>query len=196
MDYPMKSTPTEAPILDILQKRWSSLAFDPRPLGSEAIASLFEAARWAPSCYGDQPWAYIYAEKSDPMREAMESLLMEGNVWAKNAGLLIVGFGRKTFKRNDKPNDYHLYDLGAATMQLVLEATSRGLCTHQMGGFQKEKANAALDVPDIYAPGSMIDVGHPADPSKLSEALLAREKSARSRNSIDSFAFRGTFKNT
>lgn len=194
MNYPMKSAPAEAPILDILQKRWSSLAFDPRPLGKEAIASLFEAARWAPSCYGDQPWVYVYAEKSDPMREAMENLLMEGNSWAKNAGLLIVGFGRKTFKRNDKPNDYHLYDLGAATMQLVLEATSRGLCTHQMGGFQKEKANAALDVPDIYAPGSMIAVGHPTDPSSLPETLLAREQSARSRNSVDSFAFRGKWK--
>ncbi len=196
MNYPMKPTPTEAPILDILQKRWSSLAFDPRPLGKETIASLFEAVRWTPSCYGDQPWAYVYAEKGDPMREAMEGLLMEGNSWAKNAGLLIVGFGRRTLRRNEKPNDYHLYDLGAATMQLVLEATSRRLCTHQMGGFQKEKANTLLDVPEIYVPGSMIAVGHPTDPLKLPEALLTREKSPRARNSIDSFAFRGTFKNT
>lgn len=194
MEYQLKPTPTDAPILEMISKRWSSVSFDPTPLGKETIESLFEAARWAPSCFGDQPWAYVYAEKGDPMREAMEELLMEGNAWAKNAGLLIVGFGRKTFRRNEKPNDYHLYDLGAATIQLVLEATSRGLSSHQMGGFQKEKANVLLGVPQEYAVGSMIAIGHPADPKTLSEALLAREQSARQRNPQSSFAFRGSFK--
>ena len=32
----------------------------------EALRSLFEAARWAPSSNNEQPWAFIVATKDDP----------------------------------------------------------------------------------------------------------------------------------
>ena len=196
MNSQNKPTPVDAPIHDILQKRWSSVCFDSTPIDATTIKSLFEAARWAPSCYGDQPWVYVYAAKGDVMRDTIEGMLSEGNAWAKNAGLLIVGFARKTLRKNGKPNDYRLYDLGAASLQLVLEATTHGLCSHQMAGFSKDKVSALLGVPDDYEPGAMIAIGHPGDPTKLSEALLAREKSPRSRNPQESFAFRGKWSET
>ncbi len=191
MHYHDKLTPTDAPILDIIQKRWSSLAFEPIQLKEEEIRSLFEAARWAQSSYNEQPWRYMYAAKGDADRETLESLLAEGNSWAKSAGLLIISFAKKTFARNGTQNRHAMHDLGAASALITLQATSMGLNSHQMAGFDVAHANKALGVPTDFEPGSMMAIGHPADPAVLSEALQERERAPRSRNPQGSFAFRG-----
>ncbi len=191
MEYHAKPTPTDAPILDIIEKRWSSLAFEPAPLKEEMIKSLFEAARWAQSSYNEQPWRYIYASKGDKDREALESLIVEGNNWAKNAGLLIISFTKKTFARNGTPNRHSMHDLGAASALLTLQATSMGLNSHQMAGFDAAGANKALGVPADFEPGSMIAIGYPAAPAVLSEALQERERAPRQRNPQENFVMKG-----
>jgi len=188
LPYPKKDTPTDAPILDIITKRWSSIAFDPTPLSTEHIASLFEATRWAPSSYGEQPWRYIYAAKGDASRETLENLLVEGNSWAKNAGLLILSFAKKNYEKNGKPNKHFFHDTGAATFALTLQATDMGLSSHQMGGFYADKANEELGVPEDFEPCSMIAIGYPGDPDSLSDDLQQREAMPRTRLSSSQIA--------
>ena len=51
-----KHADTAAPIHDLMATRWSGRAFDgSRLLAAEQVTALLEAARWSPSCYGDQP---------------------------------------------------------------------------------------------------------------------------------------------
>jgi len=53
--------------------------------------SLFEAARWAPSSYNNQPWRFIYAERDSEYWDAFLSLLVPFNkAWAQHAGVLII----------------------------------------------------------------------------------------------------------
>jgi nitroreductase len=55
---------------------------------------LFEAARWAPSSYNNQPWRFIYAKRDTQYWK----LLVEGNkAWAQNASVLIVVIARRNF---------------------------------------------------------------------------------------------------
>jgi len=193
MKYPAKPAKAEAPILDVIANRWSPVIFDAAPLSPEQIASLFEAARFAASSYNEQPWRYVYAGKKDTGREALESLLAEGNTWAKNAGLLILSFTRKEFLKNGKPNRHYFHDLGAASATLTLQATSMGLISHQMAGFAVDKANGVLAVPDDFEPGSMIAIGYAGDPANFPEEMQLRDESPRVRNPRETFAFRGTF---
>ena len=58
--------------------RWSPRAFEPTPLTQTQIDSLFEAARWAPSCFNAQPWLFIYAASAAD-RERFMPALGEGN---------------------------------------------------------------------------------------------------------------------
>lgn len=51
------------PVHELLTKRWSPYSFDVRSVTDEDLRSLFEAARWAPSSYNEQPWNYIVAKK-------------------------------------------------------------------------------------------------------------------------------------
>ncbi len=189
---PEKPAVTDLPVLDVIKRRWSPLAFSPEPIELENIAALFEAARWAPSSYNEQPWHYLYATKDDgEQRTRLESLLAEGNAWAKDAYMLIISFTKKTFARNGKENRHAMHDLGAASVSITLQACHMGLMTHQMAGFDVEHANKVLGVPADFLPGSMMAVGYPGDPAKLTPDLLAREQAPRARKEQQTFVFHG-----
>ncbi|OGJ59526.1 hypothetical protein A2881_01415 [Candidatus Peribacteria bacterium RIFCSPHIGHO2_01_FULL_55_13] len=192
---PQKPAPAAQPILQPMIDRWSPLAFSDRAVEAEKIATFFEAARWAPSNYNEQPWRYVYALKEDgAFREKLEGLLVPGNAWAKNAGVLAISFGKKTFVKNGKENNWNLHDVGAASSYLVLQLSSLGLVGHQMSGYDKANANAVLEVPEDFEPGSMIAIGYPGDHASLSEDLQKREEGPRTRNLVQEFAFRAAWK--
>src|SRR5262249_19731535 len=85
---------------------WSPYAFADRPVSKEDLRSLFEAARWAPSSYNEQPWSYLIATKDEPAQfERVLSCLVEANqAWAKAAPVLGLGCTSLLFKLNGKPN--------------------------------------------------------------------------------------------
>ena len=194
MDYPSKPAPTDKPILEAITKRWSPLAFSNQPVEQEKIETLFEAARWAPSSYNEQPWRYIYAVKEGEGREKLESLLVEGNSWAKEAGVLLISFASMNFKKNDKDNRHGMHDTGCSSGYMVLQLESLGLVGHQMAGFDFENANSVLGVPEQFVPGSMMAIGYPGDPSVLDEKLKEREDGERVRIPMSEFAFQGSWK--
>ncbi|MGB8766569.1 MAG: nitroreductase family protein, partial [Nitrososphaeraceae archaeon] len=49
------------PINPLILNRWSPRSMTGETLNDDDIMSLFEAARWAPSSYNNQPWRFIYA---------------------------------------------------------------------------------------------------------------------------------------
>src|SRR5436853_678799 len=63
---PDKKAMPDFPIQEVLAKRWSPYAFADKPVSPADLCSLFEAARWAPSSYNEQPWSYIVATKDQP----------------------------------------------------------------------------------------------------------------------------------
>ena len=138
----VKRATTDHPVHEMIASRWSPYAFADRKVGREDLRSIFEAARWAPSSYNEQPWSYIVATKDDPGEyERLLSCLVEANQgWANAAPVLALGIARTLFTRNDKPNAAAKHDLGAASAHLTFEATSRGLSVHQMIGIVPERA--------------------------------------------------------
>jgi nitroreductase len=76
-----KKASTDHPIHELLAARWSPYAFEDRSVAEADLRSLFEAARWAPSSYNEQPWSYIVARKEDPEEFGkLVSCLVEGNL--------------------------------------------------------------------------------------------------------------------
>ena len=193
--YPHKPAVTDNPIINEIRERWSSRAFSNEPVEEEKIRTLFEAARWAPSSSNLQEWHYLYATKVDADdRAKLESLLEQGNAWAKNASVLLIGFAQSKRKRSDgtmTDNPYALYDMGAATGYLALQCVPLGLMGHQMAGFDRAHANEVLGVPKDFLPASMMAIGYPGDVSILSAELQEREKAPRKRKEQKEFVFRG-----
>lgn len=165
------------PINPLILNRWSPRAMTGEDLDNEEIMSLFEAARWAPSSYNNQPWRFIYAKRNTEHWERMFSLLAEGNKsWAKNSALLVVVISRKNFEFNEKPARTHQFDAGSAWENLALEAFSRGLVAHGMQGFNYDKARIDLIIPDDFEVMAMIAIGKKGSRESLPPELQEKEK--------------------
>ena len=163
---------TETQVDSIFIERWSPRSYLEENISDQDLFSLFEAARWAPSCYNEQPWKFLYA-KNPHDKEIFLSLLVEQNKsWAKHAPILLFVIAKKNFDRNKKPNDWATFDAGAAWMSFALQARNKGLYTHAMAGFNKEKAYDVLKVPkESYEIIAAIALGKKGEPSQLADGL-------------------------
>ena len=166
----------EYEIDDMFIQRWSPRAFSSKPVEQEKIKTLFEASRWAPSCYNDQPWLFLYATKEEDLKKFRSILVEQNQRWANHAPVLAFVFARKNFTFNGKPNRWSEFDAGSAWMSLAFQANKLGLYTHGMAGFNEELAYELLNVsPDEYKAMAAIAVGYMGDKSELPEDLQERE---------------------
>jgi hypothetical protein len=68
----------------LIINRWSPRSMTGEELRDEDLMSLFEAARWAPSCANAQPWRFIYATRNAEEWNTLFNLLEDFNkIWAK-----------------------------------------------------------------------------------------------------------------
>jgi len=192
-----KRAPTDFPVHDFIAERWSPRAFSDKPVAPDVLQSLFEAARWAPSSSNEQPWAYIAATMDDAENFAkLVSVLVPSNVtWAQHAPVLALAVAELAFAKSGTPNRNAQYDVGSASAWLTVEATSRGLFVHQMGGFDHDKARQVFEIPTGWEPIAAIAIGYPGDPDSLPQPLRDREVAPRTRKPISQFVMSGSWKN-
>ena len=194
-----KPANTSVPINRNIAARWSGRAFDPaRNLDREQVAALLEAARWAPSCFGDQPWRYIVCNRNtdtDAWKRAL-SCLSEGNQgWAQHAPLLMLAIAAGNFSKNDRANRWAQYDTGAASMNLCIQATDMGLMVHQMGGFDSDMSKRMFRIPGEFTPMAMLAVGYQLPLEKIDTEKQEREFAERYRNPLSDNFYSGNFGN-
>lgn len=181
-------------VLDLIKDRWSPRAMSGEPISDSDLMSLFEAARWAPSSYNNQPWRFIFAKRETISWQKLFDLLVPFNQeWCKNGAVLILAISHKNFEFNNKPSRTHSLDTGAATENLALQGFSMGLVIHGMEGFDYDKARKELNIPDDYDIEAMYVIGKPGPIEVLSEKLREREVQS-DRKSVEEIIFEGIFK--
>ncbi len=164
------------PINEIFLDRWSPRAMSGGTIPEEELMILFEAARWAPSSYNNQPWRILYARRESEHWPLFLDLLVPGNrAWAKDAAALLVFVSRTTFDFNGKPSRTHSFDCGAAWENLALQGSLKGYVVHGMEGFDYQRAQSELKIPDGFQVEAMAAVGLPGASEALSEEQRKRE---------------------
>jgi nitroreductase len=159
----------------------------PRPVEPEKLAQLFQAARWAPSSYNAQPWAFIVATREDAegYTRLLSTLVEPNRQWAQQAPVLILTVAKLDFDHVARPNRHAFYDLGQAVANFTVQATSLDLHIHQMAGFDPGAARDHFTIPKGYEPVSVLALGYPDEP-------LA-EPAARMRKPLTDFVFSGSW---
>ncbi|MDE1861621.1 MAG: nitroreductase family protein [Thaumarchaeota archaeon] len=190
-----KSRKSQYEINPNIINRWSPRSFSGEVLSNQDLFKLFEAARWAPSSYNNQPWRFIYAKRESKQWDSLFDLLVDFNKqWCTNASVLVVIISKKTFEHNGMPSFTHQFDAGAAWENLALQATFQGLAAHAMQGFDYEKARRDLEIPDDYEVTVMVAIGKRASPEKLPQDLRQREVPSN-RKPISEIVMEGKFGN-
>lgn len=181
-------------INSLIINRWSPRAMTGEEMSETELIPLFEAARWAPSSYNNQPWRFLYAKKNSASWPIFFDLMIDFNKgWVKNAAVIVVAISGKNFEHNKKPSRTHSFDTGAAWMAMALEGDARGFVVHGMEGFDYERARKDLNIPDDYEVEAMIAIGKRAPAETLPEGMRKNETPS-SRKPVDEIAIEGKFR--
>jgi nitroreductase len=185
----LKQAPAIEGVLSVVLNRWSARSFADRDVSTADLKKLFEAARWAPSSYNEQPWRFLVGTRnSTTYKKIFDALMPFNQGWAGNAPVLILGATKTKLTHDETPNGFAFYDLGAAAAFLILQAAALGLSTHQMGGYDQAAARAAFGIPEDYALGAAIALGYQGEPAALiNKQLLAQEITPRERKPLSDF---------
>jgi nitroreductase len=187
-----KNAQTDYEIHDLLKTRWSPRVFSARPVESEKLLSLFEAARWAPSGMNSQPWAFIVTTQAAP--EAFAKLLgtlgERNQMWAKHVPVLVLSI-MNAEREPGKPNLWAGYDLGQSVAHLSVQASALGLYVHQMAGFDRDKAAEVFGLPAGFQAMTVFAIGYAGDPAILPEDFRKIELAPRSRKPLAQVVFDG-----
>ncbi|MCZ6839743.1 MAG: nitroreductase family protein, partial [Alphaproteobacteria bacterium] len=158
----MDITKTQPPLHDLVARRWSPRVFADRPVPEAALHSVLEAARWAPSCFNEQPWRLIVAtrDNAEDYQRLLACLVPGNQGWAKSAPVLMITVAAMAFERNGKANRHAYHDVGLASAQLALQATGLGLAAHFMAGFDADAVRATFAVPEGFEPVAAVALGY------------------------------------
>lgn len=157
-------------------ERWSPRAFSDQAVSAKDQQMVFEAARWTPSAFNEQPWRFITCTPGS--HASFVKLLVDANqAWAQYAP--VIGFitAERRFAMNDHENSVFEFDAGAAWMAMTLQARMLGLYTHGMAGVHYGKVYSTLNI-DVAKTKVICGfaMGHIGDPVNLPEAARKMEQ--------------------
>ena len=161
----------------LIAARWSPRVLDPAAdVSDDAVRTLLEAARWAPSFGNSQPARYLVGRRGDRTFERIAGLLTPRNGWATAAGALLLACADTVNAKGEVP--YAEYGVGLANENLVLQAVALGLVAHQMAGFDKDGARREFALPDHVLPLVVIAVGALGEETRPDKGRLPLERIA------------------
>ena len=187
-----KTAITAAPILPVLAERWSPRSFDETYLlTKDEIVSVLEAARWATTSNNSTPARFSVLVRGTELHSAVAPALASWNAaWGPTASALIVVSVSKV-NQDGSPAVFAQYDAGLQVGNLVIQAQSLGLYTHQMAGLDKAAAAAALDLHEDMEIITVVAIGKLAPADKLEGPLHEREIAPRTRVDLADIVLHG-----
>src|SRR5947209_12699588 len=142
---------------EAITSRRNVRAFDGRPVPAADLDQILEAGRRSPSSQNWQPWDFILVTDRAQLRELARVWRGAAHVAGSAATIVVIGpaadneFGRAQF------------DLGQATMSMLLAAADLGIGTCHAGVTDLELARELLGFPADRPWAFLISLGYPAD---------------------------------
>lgn len=156
------SQPCSPLLHPLLADRWSPVRFDASHVVTEdEVASLLEAARWAPSAGNSQPWAFIAGRRGDALHARLARHLTPSSAaWAPAASMLVANLAHRYVEGTDwEYSEFSLYDLGQAVAHMSVQAEALGLSVRQFRAFDRDGVAAEFAVPPHWEVTTMAAIG-------------------------------------
>jgi nitroreductase len=142
---------------DAITSRRNVRAYTDRPIPPDDLDRILEAGRRAPSSKNTQPWDFVVVTDRDRLRELATVWQGAGHVAHSAATIALVA------PVDDAPPRRTEYDLGQATMNIMLAATDLGIGSGHTAVADQDKARALLGFPADRRCAYLIALGYPAD---------------------------------
>jgi nitroreductase len=144
---------------DAITSRRNVRAFADRPISADDLDRILEAGRRAPSSRNWQPWDFVLVTERDQLVELSKVWRGAGHVAESAATIALIA------PVTDDPGegDRAQYDLGQATMAMLIAAADLGVGSGHSAVADQELARSVLGFPDDRYCAYLIDLGYPAD---------------------------------
>jgi nitroreductase len=167
--------------MGVVKGRRSVRKYEESEIPAEAVDTILEAVRWAPSWANSQCWELVVVRDRAVKEQLQAALPPKGNpaygaiVQAPVVVALCGKLKSSGYYKDEvttKFGDWFMFDLGIACQTICLTAHALGLGTVVVGLFDHEKAGTVLKVPQGYELVALIPLGYPA---RISSAPKRRE---------------------
>ena len=144
---------------DAIRARRNTRQLADRPVPAEDLDRILEAGRRAPSSRNWQPWDFVVV--TEPARRAELSRVWPhaGHVAEAPVAIGVVA----PVPASDRQRELLHYDLGQATMNMMITAADRGIGTAHAAVGDQDLARSLLGFPEDRFLAYLIAVGYPAD---------------------------------
>ena len=144
---------------DAICARRNVRQYKPEPVSEDDLNRIAEAGWRAPSAKNRQPWDFVIVTDRAQLQDLSTVWQGAGHIASAAAAIAFVVPVPPSERR--KLTDQ--YDVGQATMAMMLAATDLGIGTGHSSVEDQDKARAILGVPDGYLVAYLLGVGYPAD---------------------------------
>ena len=144
---------------DAITSRRNVREFEDRPLPDEHLDRILEAGRRAPSSRNWQPWDFVVVTDRDQLRELAKVWRGAGHVADSAATIALILPQTDDAGERDRAQ----YDLGQATMGMLIAAADLGIGSGHAAVADQDQARRVLGFPEDRYTAYLIDLGYPAD---------------------------------
>ena len=144
---------------DAIRARRNVREYTSESISDADLDRIAEAGWRAPSAKNRQPWDFIVITDKDALQELSTVWMGAGHI-ARAAAAIIYVIPVPADERRKVTDQY---DIGQATMAMMLAATDLGIGTGHSSVGDQDKARAILGVPEDYLVAYLLGVGYPAD---------------------------------
>jgi nitroreductase len=144
---------------DAITSRRNVRSFADQPVSAEHLDQILEAARRAPSSNNSQPWAFVLVTDRAQLEQLATVWVGAGHVASSAATIALITSDDAEQSRRAQ------FDLGQATMSIMLAAADLGIGSCHSGVGQQDKAAELLGLPPGRTCAFLVSLGYPAERS-------------------------------
>jgi nitroreductase len=144
---------------DAIRARRNVRSYLPDPIADSDLDRIAEAGWRAPSAKNNQHWDFVIVTDRKQLEELSTVWQGAGHIASAPAAIALV----MPEPPNERTKLNDLYDLGQATLAMMIAATDLGIGTGHSSVGDQDKARAILGVPDDHIVSYLLGVGYPAD---------------------------------
>lgn len=142
-----------------MRSRRNVRAYEERPIAPEDLDRVLEAARRTPSSSNEQRWDFVVCTDRAQLEELSKVWRSAGHVATSAATIALVA----PVSDDERKRGSIQYDLGQATMTIMLAAADLGIGSAHAAVTDQELARSILGFPEDRFCGWLIALGYPAD---------------------------------
>jgi nitroreductase len=144
---------------EAIRSRRNVRSFDDRPIPRDHLDEILEAGRRAPSSQNWQPWDFVVVTEREQLARLSRAGPGAEYLARSAAAIALVASPPGEGRRRDRLH----YDLGQATMSMMLAATGLGIGSGHAGVADQDLAREVLGLPADKLCAYLIAFGYPAD---------------------------------